>query len=96
MDNSHRTHGLITLLMGGYVNTIDSKNDYKSWTYEGEEERVRGSLLLFGIGVFGVQLLKSIIHLQSFCVVLVGWVFIITGKGKKETLFLFNVWGVLK
>jgi hypothetical protein len=56
MDNSCRTHGLITLLMGGFVNTLNNKNDYKSWTCEGEEERVQGSLLLFGIGVFGVEL----------------------------------------
>ncbi len=56
MDNSHRIHGLITLFMGGFVNTINSKNDYKSQTCEGEEERVWGSLLLFGIGVFGVEL----------------------------------------
>jgi len=47
----------------------------------------------FGIGVFGVQFLKGIIHLQIFCVVLMGWVFIKTAKGRKETFFLFNVWG---
>jgi hypothetical protein len=57
---------------------------------------VQGSLVLFSIGVFVVESYKGIIHLQSFCVVLVGWVFIITGKGKKETFFVFNVWGVLK
>ncbi len=57
---------------------------------------MQGSLVLFSIGVFVVESYKGIIHLQSFCVVLVGWVFIITGKGKKETFFVFNVWGVLK
>jgi hypothetical protein len=38
--------------MGRFVNIIQNKNDYKSWTYGRG-----GALLLFGVGVVGV--LKS-------------------------------------
>jgi hypothetical protein len=34
-----------------------------------------------------VQFLKAIIYLQSFCVVLGGWVFIKSRKGRKGDLF---------
>jgi hypothetical protein len=40
---------------------------------------------------FWASIIKGIIDLQSFCVVLVGWVFIKTGKGRKETFFSLGV-----
>jgi hypothetical protein len=50
-------------------------------------------VLLFGVGVVGVQFLKAIMYLQRLCVLLGGWVFIKLRKGRKGDHF--GVLGVL-
>jgi hypothetical protein len=65
------------------VNTIKNKNDYKSWTWGG------GELVL---GLSGFKFLKNIGHLQSFCVILGGWVFIKSEKGNKWGVFVVWCW----
>ncbi len=68
------------------MNTINNKNDYKQEHVRGGREGV-GEFVIVWYWGFGIESLKRIIHLQSFCIELVGWVFIKTGKGKKETFF---------
>jgi len=72
------------LVNGGFVNTIKNKNNYESWTRRG------GGLVL---GLSGFRFLKSIGHLQSFCVTLGGWEFIKSEKGNKGGVFVVWCWG---
>jgi hypothetical protein len=45
------------------------------------------------LGLLGFRFFKSIGHLQSFCVILGGWVFIKSEKGYKGGIFVVWCWG---
>jgi hypothetical protein len=54
----------------------------------------RGACWCLVLGLLGDTFLKGMVHLQSFCVVLEGWVFNKLGKGTKGGSFCCLVLGV--